>query len=268
MIITLFTDFGTRDAYVAQMKGAILGIAPQVPIIDLNHEVSQFDLREAAYVLDLSARYFPAATIFVAVVDPGVGTARRPLLVVTRAQHFYIGPDNGIFTRVLEREGLQAAYVLQQSTYFLGSISATFHGRDIFGPVAAHLACGVAPTQFGPATTEIIRLPGNPPHVREHTIDGEIVHLDRFGNIVTNITLEVLAGLTPGEDVSCRLHERLYRLRFCATYGAAAPGQLICLINSNGEFEIALPQGSAAAHIGAVVGQRLVLTHGAQGARP
>jgi S-adenosylmethionine hydrolase len=250
------------------MKGAILGIAPQVPIIDLNHEVGQFDLREAAYVLDLSARYFPAATIFVAVVDPGVGTARRPLLVVTRAQHFYIGPDNGIFTRALEREGLQAAYVLQQSAYFLGRVSATFHGRDIFGPVAAHLACGVAPTRFGPATTEIMRLPISPPQMGDNTISGEIVHLDRFGNIVTNITLDILAGLTPGDDVSCRLHERLYRLRCCATYGAAAPGQLICLINSNGEFEIALPQGSAAAHVGAAVGQRLVLTPRAESTRP
>jgi hypothetical protein len=259
MIIALFTDFGTRDAYVAQMKGAILGIAPQIPIIDLNHEVGQFDLHEAAYVLDSSARYFPAATIFVAVVDPGVGTARRPLLVITRAQHFYVGPDNGIFTHVLEREGLQAAYVLQQSTYFLNCVSATFHGRDIFGPVAAHLACGIAPAHFGPATTEIIRLPVHPPQVREHTIDGEIVHLDRFGNVVTNITLNMLAGLTPGDDVSCVLNAQLHRLPFCTTYGTGAPGQLLCLINSNGEFEIALPQGSAAAHIGAVVGQRLVL---------
>src|SRR5262245_8426643 len=156
VIIALFTDFGTRDAYMAQLKGAILSLQPTVQLIDLTHEVDAFDIRAAAYLLDASARYFPPGTIFVAVVDPGVGTARRPLLLTTQADKYYVGPDNGLFTRVVQREGLKAAYVLTQSAYFRRQVSATFHGRDIFGPVAAHLARGVEPAQFGPCIEDLV----------------------------------------------------------------------------------------------------------------
>src|SRR4030095_15218849 len=138
-MIALFTDFGTRDAYVAQLKGAIVSINPHAVVLDLNHEVGQFDIRQAAYLLERSAAYFPAATIFVAVIDPGVGSLRRPLLLHTGTNKLYVGPDNGLFTRVLAREGLRAAYMLQETAYYrLPDVSVTFHGRDIFGPVAAH----------------------------------------------------------------------------------------------------------------------------------
>jgi hypothetical protein len=258
-MIALFTDFGRRDAYVAQMKGAILGIAPRVTVLDLNHEVSQFNLRQAAYILDLSTRYFPAGSIFVVVVDPGVGTARRPLLVLSGAQHYYVGPDNGLLTHVLERDGLQAAYVLQQTAYFLPQVSMTFHGRDIFAPVAAHLASGVSPERFGPRTDEVIRLPYTPPQVSGETVRGEIVHLDHFGNVVTNIAADMLATLELAQGVSCTIGEQGYTMPFCATYGAGRAGQLLCLINSHGVFEVALPQGHAAAQLQASVGQRVIL---------
>jgi S-adenosylmethionine hydrolase len=259
-MIALFTDFGTRDAYVAQLKGAILGINPDTPLIDLNHHVGQFNLRQAAYLLAASARYFPAGTIFVAVVDPGVGTSRRPILVQTRAGKFYVGPDNGIFTQVLEREGLQEAYELRHATYFLGSVSATFHGRDIFGPVAAHLTRGVPPAQFGPPIEAVVRLPFTPPCVVGRTVTGEIIHLDHFGNIITNITRQVLAPLPYGQSITLTIKGQTHTLPFLQTYGAGTPHQLICVLNSNDEFEIALVQGRAAEHVDAPVGERVVLT--------
>ena len=198
MVIALFTDFGTRDAYVAQLKGAILSIHATAQLVDLTHEVHAFDVRAAADLLEASARYFPARTIFVAVVDPGVGTARRPVLLVTQAEKYYVGPDNGLFTRVIEREGLQAAYLLTQAAYFLPQVSATFHGRDLFGPVAAHLARGVAPAQFGPRLAELVRLPYVRPQRMGETVIGEVIHVDRYGNIATNIPSEMLSHLVPG----------------------------------------------------------------------
>ena len=259
MIIALFTDFGRRDAYVAQLKGAILSIHPMAHLVDLTHEVDVFDLRAAAYLLDASARYWPAGTIFVAVVDPGVGTARRPLLLSTQADKFYLGPDNGLCTRVIEREQLQAAYVLTQPAYFLRQVSATFHGRDIFGPVAAHLARGIEPAQFGPRIETVVQLPYARPQRGGDTVSGEIVHLDHFGNIVTNIPAAMLTDCVVGQRVAVCLAEHSQTIPFVETYGAGPQDQLICLINSNGEFEIAWPCGAASAHLGVKVGDRLLV---------
>jgi S-adenosylmethionine hydrolase len=261
-MIALFTDFGTRDAYVAQLKGAILSIHPTAQLIDLTHEVDAFDVRAAAYLLDASARYFPAGTIFVAVVDPGVGTARRPVLVATQADKWYVGPDNGLFTRVIEREQLKLAHVLTQSAYFLRQVSATFHGRDIFGPVAAHLARGVEPAQFGGRLTSVVQLPYTPPQRQGQTMTGEVIYLDHFGNIVTNIPSTMLTDCVPGQEVVCRLATHIQVMPFVETYGAGPEGQLIGLINSNGEFEIALPRGAASARLGVKVGAKVVLTFG------
>jgi S-adenosylmethionine hydrolase len=265
VIIALFTDFGTCDAYVAQLKGAILSIHPTAQLVDLTHEVDAFDVHAAAYLLDVSSRYFPARTIFVAVVDPGVGTTRRPLLLTTQAEKFYIGPDNGLFTRVMEREGLKTAYVLTQSAYFLPQVSATFHGRDIFGPVAAHLAQGVEPTHFGPHLTELVRLPYTRPQQVGETIIGEVIHLDHYGNIVTNIPSAMLPGLMAGQRLVLTLADHTHDLHFVETYGAGPQNQLVCLINSNGEVEIALPCGNASGRLDVKVGARVVLRQGRVG---
>jgi S-adenosylmethionine hydrolase len=262
VVIALFTDFGTRDAYVAQLKGAILSIHPTAQLVDLTHEVDAFDVRAAAYLLDAAARYIPARTIFVAVVDPGVGTARRPVLLVTQAEKYYVGPDNGLFTRVIERERLQAAYMLTQSAYFLPQVSATFHGRDLFGPVAAHLARGVEPVQFGPRLAELVRLPYARPQRMEETVVGEVIHVDHYGNIATNIPSEMLTHLVPGQWLTLTLAERLHVLPFVETYGAAPQDQLACLINSNDACEIALPHGNAAARLAVQIGDRVVLQPG------
>jgi S-adenosylmethionine hydrolase len=262
VVIALFTDFGTRDAYVAQLKGAILSIHPTAQLVDLTHEVDAFDVRAAAYLLDAAARYFPARTIVVAVIDPGVGTARRPVLLVTRAEKYYVGPDNGLFTWVIEREGLQDAYMLTQSAYFLPQVSATFHGRDLFGPVAAHLARGVEPAQFGPRLAELMRLPyARPQHMGE-TVVGEVMHVDHYGNIATNIPSEMLTHLAPGQWLTVTLAEHTYDLPFVKTYEAVPQGQLVCLINSSDVCEIALPHGNAAARLVVQVGDRVVLKPG------
>jgi S-adenosylmethionine hydrolase len=260
-MIALFTDFGTRDAYVAQLKGAILSINPHAVLIDLGHDVGQFHIRQAAYLLEKSARYFPAGTIFVAVVDPGVGSARRPLLVHTQAHKFYIGPDNGLFTCVLERELLQAAYILQQTAYFLTPhVSATFHGRDIFGPVAAHLSLGVDPVCFGPCLTEVVTLPRTMPRVVGRTVEGEIVHIDHFGNILTNIPSDLLREIQPGQTVSITIHGTTQTVPFLTTYAEGQKGRLICLISSDNEFEVACRQGSASDYLAAHTGDRIVLS--------
>ena len=268
-MIALFTDFGSRDAYVAQMKGAILCINPQAQLIDLNHEIGQFDIRAAAYVLEASVRYFPAETIFVAVVDPGVGSSRRPLLVRTQAEKWYIGPDNGLFTRVLQREGLQAAYALTQAAYFRHpQVSATFHGRDIFAPVAAHLSLGVAAAHFGPPLTALVMLPLTSPCAVGQTVSGEVVHIDHFGNVITNITADLLEALQQGQLVSLSLQGQTYTIPLVRTYAEGAPGQLIGLLNSDDAFELAVSQGQASACLTAQVGDRLVLTGDVEGSQP
>lgn len=257
MIIALFTDFGTRDAYVAQLKGAILSLHPTVQLIDLTHEVGVFDVRAAAYLLDAAARYFPPGTIFVAVVDPGVGTARRPLLLATQADKCYVGPDNGLFTRVVQRERLKAAYVLTQSAYFRRQVAATFHGRDIFGPVAAHLALGIEPAQFGPRLEDMVQLPYTQPQRVGETITGEILHLDHFGNIATNIPAALCTDFVPGQMVACTVADYTQVIAFVETYGAGPQDQLVCLINSNDEFEIALAGGAASVQLGVKAGERV-----------
>jgi S-adenosylmethionine hydrolase len=259
-MIALFTDFGSRDAYVAQMKGVILQINPHVQLVDINHEVDPFDLRAATYLLATSAYYFPAGSIFVAVVDPGVGSSRLPLLVHTQVEKWYIGPDNGIFTGVLAREGLRAAYALTQPIYFRApQVSTTFHGRDIFAPVAAHLSLGVPPAHFGPRRSEVLMLPQAQPQRVGDSINGEVRYIDHFGNVITNITAALLQDVPRGRRVTCILHDTTYRVPFVHTYAEGAPHELICLINSDDAFELAISQEAAAASVHARIGDRFVL---------
>ncbi len=259
-MIALFTDFGMRDAYVAQMKGTILTIHPRAQLLDLNHEVRQFDIRGAAYVLAASARFFPAGAIFVAVVDPGVGSARGPLLLQTGAGKSYIGPDNGLFTHVVEREGLRAAYALTEPVYFREpQISATFHGRDIFAPVAAHLSLGVLPELLGTRLIDIVTLPQIRPHAVEGTVIGEVLHIDHFGNVISNITPDMLDHLKRGQPMVCTVGDNVYTIPFVYTYAEGAPAQLIGLINSEETFELAIAKGHAATFLQAQVGDRVTV---------
>ncbi len=261
-LIALFTDFGTRDAYVAQMKGVILTISPHARLVDLNHEAGQFDVRGAAYLLAASAVFFPAQSIFVAVVDPGVGSERRPVMLQTESDKWFVGPDNGLFTQVIEREGWRRAAILDRPAFYRAShalISATFHGRDIFAPIAAHLAAGIDPEQLGSATDELLLLPQTPPRQVGQALIGEVRHIDHFGNVVTNLTPAWLDTWPSQAQVFCVHRTRTYPVRLVNTYAEGEPDCLLGLLNSDRLFEFALARGSAAALLDAAVGDAIEL---------
>jgi S-adenosyl-L-methionine hydrolase (adenosine-forming) len=251
-VISLTTDFGLADGFVGIMKGVILAIAPGVCFVDLTHEVAPQDVRQAAYVLERATPYFPAQTIHLAVVDPGVGSDRRPLLVTTE-RAAYVGPDNGIFSAALAEPGAHA-WELDQPRFWLPQVSRTFHGRDIFAPVAAHLANGVPPKQLGRPIGDPVRLAVVGP--RRHSagsLSGEIVSVDRFGNLISNIP----AAWVASGRWRCRIGSRDAPL--LSTYADASSGGLMGLIDSDGAVEIALRNGNAAQQLGVGIGTLIEL---------
>ena len=251
-LITLTTDFGLADSYVAVMKGVILGIAPQARIIDITHDIAPQNVRQAAIVLQAAAPYFPPQTIHVAVVDPGVGSARLPLAVRT-PQAIFIGPDNGLFSTVLTETHTESLTILHldNKDYWLPTVSRTFHGRDIFSPVAAHLAAGAPFESLGtPVTDPIIISMSQPSKLDDGVVRGEVVYVDHFGNLISNIPEAWLAGRN--WVLSCAGQEILGP---SPSYASAQPGELIALIGSNGTLEIAVRDGSAAALLRARSGE-------------
>jgi len=188
-VITLLTDFGVKDPYVGIMKGVILGIDPGAVIVDITHEVEPQDVREAAFLVDDYWRYFPPGTVHLVVVDPTVGSARRPLIVSAKGHHF-VGPDNGVFT--LAAQNTPDIHVIENRNFMLPEMSSTFHGRDIFSPAAARLSRGFEPYAFGRKITDPVLLDGIHPVVNGRTLTGDVVRFDRFGNAITNIKADVL----------------------------------------------------------------------------
>lgn len=257
-LLTLTTDFGLADAYVGIMKGVILQIAPTGQIVDLSHQVAPQQVAEAAYLLRSAYAYFPPRAIHVAVVDPGVGTSRQPIAV--QAPHgTFVGPDNGVFTAALTAQGaldvetgclLQGqAVVLANRQYWRHPVSQTFHGRDIFAPSAAHLAAGVPLRELGPTITTLRRAVVDEPRVENGMVRGAIVHLDHFGNAISNIP----AALVPPQplfEVSGRT------IRGLAANYQEAP--VVALVGSSGLVEIAARNANAATALGIRVGDALV----------
>lgn len=252
-VITLTTDFGTSDGYVGAIKGVILGIAPSVQLVDLTHEIAAQDVRGAAYVLGSAAAFFPVGTVHLAVVDPGVGTQRRPLLVTT-SRASYVGPDNGLFTFALEEAGA-LVFWLDRSEFWLPHISRTFHGRDIFAPVAAHLARGVVPHALGSPISDPVRLPQVAPDRRtDGQVTGHIVHVDHFGNLITDIVARWV-----GEGRWCVELAGRHISQFGTTYADVAAGAQVILVSSAGTLEIATRDGNAAVQLGVGVGEPVIL---------
>ncbi len=238
--ITLLTDFGTHDVYAGVMRGVIFNLAPNARIVDLTHEVRPQGVADAAFLLDSAAPYFPWGTIHVAVVDPGVGTERK-ILCVRTSRATYLAPDNGLLTRVLERESAARIVSVTNRDYFLPEVSNTFHGRDIFAPVAAHLARGLDPVRLGPELTCI--RPLNLPRATETepgVLSGEIIYVDRFGNLVTNVATTTLPEL-----VSLTLRDVSIRGPVCRSYAEREVGDLLVIGGSSGLLEVAVNQGSA-----------------------
>ena len=257
-IITLTTDFGMKDPYVAEMKAAVLGIYPEATLIDISHEIKKFNIQMGAYILSAATDYFPKGTIHVAVVDPGVGTIRRSILIQTK-QSFLIGPDNGLLSLAAERAGIEHIYEISNPCFMLPVISSTFHGRDIFAPVAAHLAKGVAAFEVGPEVNEIVRPEFAKSVTGKESIMGKVLHLDGFGNIITNITKAKISSLAFCPQLDIKLSGRKVRLKFYKTYGEAKPAEPFALIGSHGYLEIAVNQSSAAEKFEAKLGDKITV---------
>jgi S-adenosylmethionine hydrolase len=251
-LITLLTDFGTRDAYVASLKGVILSLNPAANLVDLSHQVPPQDVRAGALILAAAAPYFPPGAIHLAVVDPGVGGQRRALAARCREQ-FWVGPDNGLFHLIFCRAPALSLVSLENSAYFRPRVAPTFHGRDIFAPVAAHLSLGVDLDRFGPRITDPVSLNFPEPGFGPEAIKGEIIAVDRFGNLVSNV---LAADLTAWLG-QARLHLRLGSLKvqgLARNYTDAAPGEFLALEGSHGFLEIACAMDNAARRLQAGVG--------------
>jgi S-adenosylmethionine hydrolase len=255
-VITLTTDFGTHDWFVGTLKGVIAGIAPKANIIDLSHDLPPGDIRGGAFALAASCRFFPKGTVHVAVVDPGVGSRRKAIAVRT-ANGVFVGPDNGVLSWALVNEKAKAVHALENEAYFLKPVSQTFHGRDVFAPVAAHLSRGVPIKKFGPALKDFVRLDWPEPQRKRGGVEGEVVYIDRFGNAITNIGSELLRDAAMA---SCEVFAK--RRRVCPLrtfYQSVAPKNPIALAGSSGFLEIAVNGSSAEKLLGVRIGTRVVL---------
>jgi S-adenosylmethionine hydrolase len=247
--ICLFTDFGWDDPYVAQLKGAIVTINPNARLLDLTHSVAPYNVTEGAWLLDQCAEEFPPGTIFVAVVDPQVGTDRDPILIETTKEKYFLGPDNGLFAQVIQNEGLLRAWKLDKPEFYrAGDISRTFHGRDIFGPVAAHLAAGTEPDRLGTPMKTIEVAAAKEPIFTGGMIDTQVLHIDRFGNILLNLKAgsDLAAKLKEGDLVKISVGRDSFSAPLVNTYGEVDKGRLLLLFGSSGQLEISVNQGSAA----------------------
>jgi hypothetical protein len=262
-IITLLTDFGMRDPYVAEMKGVILALAPDVTLVDVTHEIAPQAVVEGALALEAVAAVFPPGTIHVAVVDPGVGTARRGLVVSARGQRF-VGPDNGLLTPALA-SGPWEAFELAAPEYRRAVVSRTFHGRDVFAPAAAHLACGVPAARFGPPVADPVRLPWPEAAEAGGCLRGHVVHVDRFGNLITSITRAQAEALQARGPVLVRIGGR--RVPVVGTYGELPRGGAGALVGSRNRLEVAVREGHAARRLRARVGTAVSLEPAPSGRR-
>jgi len=254
-IITLLSDFGLIDPYVAEMKAVILSIYPDARIVDISHGIEKFNVRMGAFILASAAPYFPIGTVNLAVVDPGVGTKRRPIIVET-GRSLYVGPDNGLLILSALIDGITNIYHITSEKYVLPQVSRTFHGRDIFAPVAACLASGVKPNEFGPEIRDFEKPPFAEPDVKGGEVSGEILFIDSFGNMTTNISAGLLQRIKVADGVSLKIDvgEKSTVLKLCKAYGEAPPQTPLAIISSSNFLEISVNQGNAAETFRAKVG--------------
>ena len=254
-IITLTTDFGSQDGYVGAIKGVILSINPRAEIVDISHQIPAHNVLAGAFCLFNSGNFFPEGTIHVAVVDPGVGEKRKGILIQTE-RYSLIGPDNGIFSLLLRTENVKRIINLANPKYFLGKVSATFHGRDIFAPVAAYLSLGVEPKEFGPTLPEMARLSLPSIEKRGGRIIGRIIHIDNFGNLVSNVTTDDLAKFN---NMRIRVKNRVIP-RLSKTFAEVNKKQLAAYIGSSNFLEIGVREGNARLELRARVSNKVEIS--------
>jgi len=250
-IITLTTDFGLNDHFVGTMKGVILAIEPEADIIDICHSVQAFDVLDGALTISQSYSYFPSGTVHMVIVDPGVGTARRPI-IVTSERHHFVAPDNGVLSLIYQREERLSVRHVTGGHYFLQPVSNTFHARDVFSPVAAYLAKGVDPLKFGEEVTDFVRFSApKPKAVNESTLRGVVLKVDRFGNLITNITPQDAPMLFTENPTAFKIvvgKREVTQIK--EAYALGAPGEVFGILGSMGYLEIAANRGAAAQIIG------------------
>jgi S-adenosylmethionine hydrolase len=254
-VLSLLSDFGLKDPYVAEMKAVIHSINPDARIVDVSHEVKKFDIRMGAFVLASAVPYFPAKSVHVAVVDPGVGTSRRPIIVET-GRSFFVGPDNGVLMLAASKEKISSVYDIANPEYMLSVVSSTFHGRDIFAPAAAHLSLGVSPSSFGSVLDDYVFPDFAKPKVEDGFLAGEVLYVDDFGNVVSNISAQNLveAGLDLCRHVDVVLGAERVCLPLGSAYGNVSVGAALVLVGGTGFVEVAVNQGSASRMFGVNVG--------------
>lgn len=261
-IITLTTDFGLSDAYTASMKGVILSIHPECRIVDITHDVSPGSILQAAAVILEAFPFFPQGTVHVAVVDPGVGSGRRAV-VAERSGHFFVGPDNGIFWPLLEGESPPKVFELADERYFLPRISRTFHGRDIFAPVSAHIARGVDPRRMGPSVQDPVKLHVPKPYVRGSTLFGQVVRVDHFGNLITNIHRSDMESFLGEATPLIRIGKWILK-DVKHIYAVVDAGDPLALYGGTYHLEIAVNSGRASEQLGLkegrIIGTRVTVT--------
>jgi S-adenosyl-L-methionine hydrolase (adenosine-forming) len=261
--ITLLTDFGVRDGYVGVMKGVIYGIAPNVQIADISHTISPQNVMEGALAIGRVAPYFPPGTVHIAVVDPGVGTARRPIAARIGSQYF-VGPDNGLFTVLIERAERSGDHVsivhLNRPQFWLPNVSNVFHGRDIFSPVGAHLANEIPVEDVGTPIENVVRL--EIPRVEQSQVGfrGQVTSIDHFGNLATNIMREHLTGINPKSIKVAVGGTEIKGL--VSTFGDRSPGELIALLGTANDLTISVVNGSAAERLNCAVGEPVEVSEG------
>ena len=243
--MALLTDFGALDPYVGAMKGAILSVCPEATLVDLAHEVPRHDVLAGALTLDAAYRTFPAGTVFVAVVDPGVGSARRGL-ALQAGRHLFVGPDNGLFSIVLREHAEARVHALENARLFRSPVSPVFHGRDVFGPVAGHLAQGVPLEEVGPRIEDPVLLePLEPRKLASGEWETSVLHVDRFGNLATSLSGRAVEGARAVEVVVGGA-----TIPWARTYSDVPPGSPCALVGSSGRLEVAVREASASARLG------------------
>jgi S-adenosyl-L-methionine hydrolase (adenosine-forming) len=261
MLVTLLTDFGARDYFVGALKGALLTVNPRATLVDLTHEIEAHDVEAAAFTLLAAHEAFPAGTVHLAVVDPGVGSERRALAAECAGQ-FYVGPDNGLLSRVFERGGGARVFRLTNRGYFREQVSATFHGRDVFAPVAGALSAGVALEELGDPVDDWVRLPSlAPARGPGGTLEAAVIHVDHFGNCVTNVSRAELSDEEIARGVTLEVGGHAVRSfrRFFADERGGAGVEPFAIWGSAGLLEIAVFQDSAACLLGLARGQTVLI---------
>jgi len=258
-VITLLTDFGIKDPYVAQMKGVILSINAEAQIVDISHEVGRHNIYEAAFILLSTYSKFPRGSIHVVVVDPGVGTRRRAIVVETK-RYLFVGPDNGVLSLAVEDDGVSKVYEIKNSLFLRSHISRTFHGRDIFAPVAAYLSLGISPKYVGPEISfrDMIKIARSKVGIiNDRTFRARVVYIDNFGNVITNIK----ASMIPREihNVTIKFRDKELAIPFKRAYDEVPRGEILSLINSFDYLEVAVNQGNAAKRLGLSIGDPIIV---------